>query len=97
MKYYIIPNFKTIEYFFLLISLKIKTSVFVFGMMIYGKIKGTMKDRPRQDSNQKRHHKWSFIMVIDNNDSRTFRPVAIMLGGKAEINASGSFRISRHY
>ena len=26
-------------------------------------------------------------MVIDNNDSRTFRPVAIMTVGKAEINA----------
>ena len=36
-------------------------------------------------------------MVIDNNDSRTFRPVAITIVGKAEINASGSFRISRQY
>ena len=33
-------------------------------------------------------------MVIDNDDSRTFRPVAIMIVGKAEVNASGSFRIS---
>ena len=33
-------------------------------------------------------------MVIDNNDSRTFRPVAIITVEKAEINASGSFRIS---
>ena len=37
------------------------------------------------------------ITVIDNNDSRTFRPVAIRIVGKAEINASGSFRISRQY
>ena len=36
-------------------------------------------------------------MVIDNNHSRTFRPVAIMIVGKAEINESGSFRISRQY
>ena len=36
-------------------------------------------------------------MVIDNNDSRTFKPVALMIGGKAEINASGSFRISNQY
>ena len=36
-------------------------------------------------------------MVIDNNDSRTFRPVAIMIVGKAEINASGSLRISNQY
>ena len=36
-------------------------------------------------------------MVIDNNDSGTFWPVAIMIAGKAEINASGSFRISNQY
>ena len=35
-------------------------------------------------------------MVIDNNDSGTFRSVAIMIVGKAEINPSGS-RISRQY
>ena len=34
-------------------------------------------------------------MVIDSNDSRTFRPVAIMIVGKAEIIASGSFGITR--
>ena len=32
-------------------------------------------------------------MVIDNYDSGTFRLVAVMIVGKAEINASGSFRI----
>ena len=36
-------------------------------------------------------------MVIDSNDSRTFRPVAIMIVVKAEINASGSFWISKQY
>ena len=36
-------------------------------------------------------------MVIDSYDSRTFRPVAVMIVGKAEINASGSFRISDQY
>ena len=35
--------------------------------------------------------------VIDNNDSGTFRPAAIMFVGKAEINTSGSFRFSRQY
>ena len=34
-------------------------------------------------------HAWGrrviYIMVIDNNDSGTFRPVAIMIVGKAEI------------
>ena len=38
-----------------------------------------------------------FILVIDNNDSWTFRPVAIMVVGKAEITASGSFWISNQY
>ena len=33
-------------------------------------------------------------MVIDNNDSWTFRLVAVMVVGEAEIPASGSFRIS---
>ena len=37
------------------------------------------------------------MMVIDNNDSRTFRPVAIMVVGKEEINASGSYPISHQY
>ena len=32
--------------------------------------------------------------MIDDNDSGTSRPVAIMIVGKAEINVSGSFRIS---
>ena len=36
-------------------------------------------------------------MVTDNNNSRTFRTVAIMIVGKAEINASGSFRISNQH
>ena len=37
-------------------------------------------------------------MVIDNYNPGTFRPVAIMIVGKAElINASGSFRISYLY
>ena len=36
-------------------------------------------------------------MVIDNNDCSTFRLVAVMIVGKAEINASGSFRISNQY
>ena len=36
-------------------------------------------------------------MVINNNDSRTFRPVAIMIVGKAKINASESFRIGCQY
>ena len=36
-------------------------------------------------------------MVIDNNDSRTFGPVAITIVGKAEINASESFRISNQH
>ena len=36
-------------------------------------------------------------MLINNNDSRTFRPVAIMIVGKQKINASGSFQISRQY
>ena len=34
---------------------------------------------------------------MDNDDPRTIRPVAIIIGGKAEINASGSFRISNLY
>ena len=36
-------------------------------------------------------------MVIANYDSWTFRPEAIMIVGKAEIIASGSFRISHQY
>ena len=36
-------------------------------------------------------------MMIDNDDPRTIRPVAITIVGKAEINASGSFRISNQY
>ena len=35
-KYKIVYNFKTIEYFFLLINLKINASILVFGMIIYG-------------------------------------------------------------
>ena len=31
-----------------------------------------------------------FIMLIDNNDYRMFRPVAIMIVEKAKINASGA-------
>ena len=38
-----------------------------------------------------------FIVVIDNNDSWTFRPVAMMAVGKLETSASGSFRISNQY
>ena len=34
-------------------------------------------------------------MSIDNNDSRTFKLVAIMIVGKSKINASGSYWISR--
>ena len=30
-------------------------------------------------------------MVVDDNDSGTFRPVAIVIVGRAEINASGLF------
>ena len=36
-------------------------------------------------------------MMIDNDDPRTIRPVAIIIVGKAEINACGSFRISNQY
>ena len=36
-------------------------------------------------------------MLIDNNNSRTFRPVTIMTVGKSKIDPSGSFRISRQY
>ena len=36
-------------------------------------------------------------MATDNYDPATLRPVAIMIVGKAEINASGSFRISHQY
>ena len=36
-------------------------------------------------------------MMIDNDDPRTIRPVAIIIVGKAEINASGSFRISNQH
>ena len=36
-------------------------------------------------------------MLIDNNGCGMFRPAAIMIVGKAKINASGSFRISRQY
>ena len=36
-------------------------------------------------------------MVINNNDSRTFRPVAVTIVEKPEINESGSFRISNQY
>ena len=72
-----------------------------------------MKNLPRLDSNPKCQHERReclalshnhmleegeyFIMVINKNDSRTFRPAAIMIVGKAEINASGSFWISRQY
>ena len=35
------------------------------------------------------HSLYLVMMVIDNNNSRTFRPVANMIVGKAEINASG--------
>ena len=61
----------------------------------------------------KHYHEWSerqplchnhmltadrhLIILIDNNDSRLFRPVAIMIVGKIRINGSGSFRISRQY
>ena len=38
-----------------------------------------------------------FIVATDNYDSRTLRLVAIMIVGKAEIDASGSFRISHQY
>ena len=38
VKYLIISNFKIIEYLFLLISLKVKTSIFVFGMMLWKNI-----------------------------------------------------------
>ena len=38
-----------------------------------------------------------FIVVIHNNDSWTFRPVAVMVVRKAEISASGSFPISNQY
>ena len=69
-------------------QLEIKTSVFVFGTMIYGKIKCMMEDLPQKSN---------LVIVIDNNDSGTFRPVAIMIVAKAEINASGSFPISRRY
>ena len=86
---------------------EIKTCVFVFGMMIYGKIKCMIKDHLCRDSNRGAttnganvkmlEVKEQFIMVIDNYDSRTFRPVAIMIAGKAEISPSGSFRISHQY
>ena len=38
-----------------------------------------------------------FIKEIDINDTRTLRLVAVMIVGKAEINASGSFGISHQY
>ena len=38
-----------------------------------------------------------FIMLIDNNDSKTFKPVAVMIVGKSKTNASGSFWISQQY
>ena len=57
----------------------------------------TPPQRKRTLSTMLQQHAWSgriFIMVIDNNDSRTFRPVAVMVVEKAENNPSGSFRIS---
>ena len=36
-------------------------------------------------------------MIIDNDDPRSIRPVAIIIVGKEEIYASRSFRISKQY
>ena len=37
------------------------------------------------------------MMLIDNNNYRMFRPEAIMIVGKAKINAPESFWISHQY
>ena len=50
----IICNFKIIKYFILAINLKIKTSVLVFAMIIYGKIQEFVKCYPDGESNLKR-------------------------------------------
>ena len=43
------------------------------------------------------HYATTTCLVMNNNDSRMFRPVAIVIVGKAEINTSGSFQIGNQY
>ena len=77
MKYEIFSNFKIIEYFFLLTSLKTKKRYFCIWDDDLWKIKCRMKDRPCRDSNPKRHHGWSeryaainFIQKPPGHDSK---------------------------
>ena len=61
VKYKIISNLKIIEYFFLLINLRIKKNnrVLVLGIIIYEKIKRLIKVRQRRDANPSRHRHWN--------------------------------------
>ena len=68
-----------------------------FKNTILGRGQGSNTSHLTQYATTTRLGKKKFIMVIHNNDSGTSRAVAIMIVGKAEINASGSFRSSCQY